>query len=215
MKLGKRPFVVDSRDLLFSKYLTGDPIPTPPAVFGSYGTIHNWGMLGNDEVGDCAEAMMIHWIMTLLAGSKKPIHVSRASAIKLYSDVTGYVPGQPDTDQGTVLRDLLKYMRSTGYTDADGTVHKIGAFVRVSPARRRDASWLFGGALVGLQLPQSAEDQFQNGESWTLVSGSKVIGGHAILLDAARAAAQGVDDCYVTWGREIAAEPAWSEAFID
>ena len=56
LKLGKRPATEDTRDLLFARYVEPAKLPTPPAQFGHETLFKpkSWGMLGNDEWGDCA-----------------------------------------------------------------------------------------------------------------------------------------------------------------
>ena len=58
LKLGKMPAKDDSRDLLFARYVEPVKLPTPPPQFGHETLFRpkSWGMLGNDEWGDCAWA---------------------------------------------------------------------------------------------------------------------------------------------------------------
>ena len=51
VKLGKHPARIDSRTLKLSKYL-GD-LPAPPASVVNSRHIRDWGMMGNDQLGDC------------------------------------------------------------------------------------------------------------------------------------------------------------------
>ena len=45
--------------------------------------------------------------------------------IRVYSAVGGYVPGDPGTDQGCVMADVLAYLKRHGMTDTNGKVHKV------------------------------------------------------------------------------------------
>lgn len=231
MKLGKLAPGHDSRDLLFSTYRTGAPLPPHPKTFGHDALVKTWGLLGNDELGDCAPCMIAHWLMLLAAETGVPIDVTKKSVVELYSAVTGYDPADPNTDQGTMLRDLLKFMRETGFRDGAGKVHKIEAFVKVNHRNLEEleeAMWLFGGLMIGVQLPESAQTQFGDGKVWSVVKGSPIEGGHAILgaglgtkpvgflgalmstLGLATAEAR-----VITWGQDQPATTDWLTEYID
>ena len=55
-KLGKVPARPDAVKLKFSSYINTNQLPTPPASFGHENLIQSWGMLGNDQYGDCVWA---------------------------------------------------------------------------------------------------------------------------------------------------------------
>jgi hypothetical protein len=54
----------------------------------------------------------------------------------------------------------------------------------------------YGGCYLGIECPQSAQEQFQNGQPWTFVPGSPIEGGHCI--DALGYSANGL--LCATWG---------------
>lgn len=232
-RLGKRAFAPDHRDLVFANYRAEErALPKHPAAFGHSSLVRDYRMLANDQIGDCAIAMIAHFFMLCAAETGAKIDVTDESVVKLYSDVTGYVPGDESTDEGTVVRDLLKYLRETGYTDAAGKVHRIEAFVRVdhtSLEQLQEACWLFGGVLMGFDLPQSADDQFDAGKAWSVVRGSPSLGGHAVpIFDFAPARRTGLTGSLldkvlgprtvatgVTWGERQPIEDDFIEAKAD
>lgn len=121
------------------------------------------------------------------------------AVLRAYSDVTGYVPGNEATDQGTEVREALKYRRDTGILDSKGTAHKIGAFVKLEPGNTEhllEALYLFGAVGIGIRFPESAWAQFDAGIPWRIVSGSAIEGGHYIPLVARRYRL-----VCVTWGK--------------
>jgi hypothetical protein len=138
--------------LQFTKYAAAALVPAAQAHNG--GEIKNSGMLGNDTLGDCAEAAAGHaeecWYDRDSGGQ---LALTDAQAIFMYSAVTGYVPGNPNTDQGTVLLDLLTDWRKQAfYTSA------IDAFVEIDPTdttQHQLAIDLFGISYIGLELPDS------------------------------------------------------------
>ena len=199
LKLGKLPKPPDERDLHFETYLT-PALKTAPVGFGHQGLLQNpWGMLMNDQLGDCEIARQLHSVMLWNATAGKQVQFTDAEAIRVYSAVTGYVPGDPNTDRGTVMRDNLKYAQQKGAVDSDGATHKIGAYVvvPVSTTMLLRALWLCDEVAMGFNVPESAMEQFQAGKPWTVVKGSPIIGGHAIEV-VARPNAQGL--LAVTWG---------------
>lgn len=145
--------------------------------------VTDWPMYGNDSLGDCVWAMIGHAIEAWTAYSTgAPVEVPEAALIKGYSDVTGYDPSDPSTDQGTVLQDALSYWKKSGIAG-----HKILAFAKVdhyNPDEIKAALDVFGALMVGIQCPTSAMDQFNAGEPWDVVRGSTIEGGHAIHVGA-------------------------------
>jgi len=210
-KLGKKPATYDKRDLQFAHYRTAAPLPTYPKQFGHEKLVaaNAWQMLGNGPdntvspgfqgAGDCVFAGGDHETMlwTLEAGSAAKF--TGATAIADYSAVTGYNPKDPNSDQGTDVREALKYRQNTGLVDAADSRHKIGAYLALEPGNvdhLLEALYLFGVVGIGIQFPGSAMDQFNAGKPWSVVQGAQIEGGHYIPLVAKRTNLE----C-VTWGR--------------
>ena len=204
-KLGKQPATVDRRDLMFARYVQPAALPTPPPQFGHETLIgaKDWGMLGNDQWGDCAWAGPAHETMLLTAEGGKQAAFTDASVLRDYSAGTGFDPnagpsGQNPTDQGSNVRDVLKYRVKTGIVDAAGTRHKIGAYVKLDPKNLEQiyqAMYLFQAVGIGIEFPDSAMAQFQAGKPWDVVAGAKVEGGHYVPCLAKRENLE-----VVTWG---------------
>src|SRR5580658_4087447 len=99
--------------LRLSKYALAGALPPPPSKRAWEYVIpaSGWGMLGNDQVGDCVIAAMMHFIMAATSNSGQPAQFTTELAIQLYSAITGYDPSQTDatgfnpTDQGTAWTD--------------------------------------------------------------------------------------------------------------
>jgi hypothetical protein len=204
-RLGKAPFVHDSDDLLMSTYATPAVVlPTLPANFGHDDGFTDWGMLGNDQYGDCGPAGAAHQIMqNAHAGGRVIPSFTTTAVLANYSAITGFKPSDPSTDQGVEVRSMLAYWQKSGMVDANGKRHKIGAYVRLEPGNTDQlfmAIRLFDTVGVGYQLPQSAEEQFNNGKGWSVVKGSPIVGGHYVPGVARRTGhLRGV-----TWARDIA-----------
>lgn len=195
MKLGKAKPRIDHRTLRLARYLVA--LKAAPAAVDWGKNLTDLGPMKNDEVGDCAEATVGHMVQVWTAELGRQVVVPDAEIVAAYSAITGYVPDDPSTDQGSVELDVLNYWRKVGIGG-----HKITAFAALDPGNEehvKQAVWLFGGAYVGLSLPVSAQVQ----EEWSvLISGSHgdpspgSWGGHAVPI-------VGYDrnglDC-VTWG---------------
>jgi hypothetical protein len=199
-KLGKRPAQYDRRDLQFAYYRVA-ALPPYPAQFGHEVQVdaNGWGMLGNgpdDSVapgfqgaGDCVFAGADHETLLWTTEGGRPAKFTGANAIADYSAVTGYRPNIPFSDRGTQTRAALNYRRKTGILDADGIRHKIGAYLALEPGNidhLLEALYLFGAVGIGLKFPNSAMDQFNSGQPWSVVPGAKAAGGHYVPLVAMR-----------------------------
>lgn len=163
-------------------------------------------MYGNERFGDCVWAMLGHGIqaMTLLNwGNIDEQTVTVDALLKGYTDVTGFNPNDPSTDQGTNIQEALNYWRKTGIRRADGTMDQIVAFAEVDFTDKelmKHAIQIFEVGFVGVNLPQSAEEQFNRGLPWTSVRSSRILGGHAILDGGYNITPEGLDHLDATWG---------------
>ena len=157
-------------------------------------------ILANDELGDCVIAAMMHYAQEETANTSNPLTPTRQLTIEVYSAITGYDPKDPSTDQGTCWTDALKHWKEFGIPllDKNGkeVIHRILGWASLdlsSIAQQRYACDLFGGTLMGIQCPKSAENDTSN---WTYVPDSPIVGGHGI-----NRAGQGGDGWHIgSWG---------------
>ena len=205
-KLGKLPKKSDSRNLQFSKYLKAGVLPHVPSTVDYSDKISQWGMMLNDTIGDCTIAAAGHLIE---AWSDGKIIVPDPTIQSVYSAISGYDPVTGKNDNGCAELDVLNYWHNTGINN-----DKIGAFTEVDIKNTTDiktALYLFNGLYIGVSLPESAPDEFHENVPWTIVPGSPVEGGHAIIL-------VGFDRHYfyaVTWGAIVSIVPAWLTKYMD
>lgn len=188
----------------------------PPPSADWYSHVRAWGVLGNADWGDCVFAGNGHIIeqQTALGEGDETI-VTDTEALAEYSRVTGFdpaagPPGQNPTDQGALIQDGLADLRRNGLAG-----QKIAAFARVRQDDRGEmttALYGLGTVSLGVNLPQSAMDQFDAGQPWTLVpDDGGILGGHCIV-------AAGYDPQYVyvvTWGKVIPVTWDWLAAYCD
>lgn len=209
--LGKQPPRHDPRTLKLARYLsTTAPLPpAPPSRDWSSAAAPNWGMLGNDALGDCTCAAAGHLIQTWTANHGREITPTDLEIVAAYSAITGYSPALPSSDQGAVEIDVLNHWRTDGIAG-----NKIGAYAWVDPANKSLVEAginLCGGVYCGAALSVSAQSQ----TVWDVTDGPEAVpgswGGHAMAVVGYNAT--GV--VLVTWGAIKIATWAWWLAYVD
>ena len=109
--------------------------------------------------------------------------VTDTETLAEYTAVTGFnpdagPPGSNPTDQGALIQDGLADLRKNGLAG-----QKIAAFARVTQADRAEVMTALaelGAVSLGVNLPQSAMDQFHAGQPWTVSGDATILGGHCI-----------------------------------
>lgn len=215
-KTGKRPARPDAVKLKFGAYFKASDLPVVPVAFGRPWLVRQWGVLGNDLAGDCVWAGAAHETMLLKAdaGFAPPSFMIR-DVFADYSAVTGFDPKNPATDQGTDVQQAAAYRQKTGIGDANGNRHQIEIYTALRSGDLSElalATFLNGVAGVGVDLPSSAEDQFNAAEPWTVVKGDTSAGGHYIPCVGRNRVGNFL---FVTWGRLQAATPEWLQTHMD
>lgn len=218
-KLGLKAPRPGSVRLSFATYLNFNQLPTPPAVFGHYSLVGAWGMLGNDQWGDCADAGPCHQTMLWTAeGTGAAAPFSTASALQNYTQTSDFdpnagPPGNNPTDQGTDIAKMAAYWANTGFVDDTGARHKVVAVMNLHPGDVREiliATYLFGSVGLGFALPDSAMQQTQNGEPWDVVPDANIEGGHYVPVVGREANGNMVG---ITWGQTQEITPAFLRAY--
>jgi hypothetical protein len=167
VKLGKLPKRHDQRTFQLSRYLKTSELPAPPPEVDWSKAVPHYGMLLNDQLGDCVIAGMMHLSMGWQANAgQTPTTPSNGEVVAAYSAIGGYNPSDPSTDQGCNMLDALNYWRNTGLS-IGGQKNQIAAFAEVdlsNDAEVKTALWLFGGLFTGFEMPKSAQDA----KSWSV-----------------------------------------------
>lgn len=199
LKLGKNPYVQDTRTFHLSTYLP--VLPSVPKSWDWGATVSAWGMDMNDKIGCCTVAGMDHaqdlWIANSVGKSFK---CTDSDIVRIYSAISGYDPKTGYGDDGANLIDCLKYWQKTGVNG-----HRITAYMKVdatNQARVNAALYLFGCLYAGVGLPNTAGPQV--GKVWTVTDKSLrgdaapySWGGHCVLISAWG----NLYKC-ITWGAE-------------
>ena len=197
LKLGKKPAIYDPRTLVLEKY-TAVASPAPPKEVDWTCGIKDWGMMLNDQIGDCTCAAVGHMVQAWTANGGTERTLPDSAILAAYEAVGAYDPNNPDTDQGASILDVLKYWRTHGIGG-----DKIGAFVTMNPRNQPMVqlaiNW-FGGVDVGLELPLSAQDEMvwcQSGDPSENQPGSG--GGHSVAI----VGYNGAGLTCITWGQPL------------
>src|SRR4051812_19000066 len=99
-------------------------MPHRPRHFGNEHVVNQWDVLGNTDCGNCVFAGAAHEHMLFCGVTGTPTRFNTEDVVGAYSTVTGYKIGDDSTDQGTVVRDALKYRVDTGLKDNENKFHK-------------------------------------------------------------------------------------------
>lgn len=181
MKLGRKAIKTDSRTLALARYLAPS-LPPPPAMADWTKGITSWGMMLNNNLGDCTIAGVAHAIQVWTANNGGIVTVPDNTVEQYYEQWDGYVPGNASTDNGGVELDVLNDWQKNGFSG-----HPLMAFADPKPADLvtvRQAINLFGGVYIGLALPITAQTQ----DVWDVVpnGGAKAKpqswGGHCVFV---------------------------------
>ena len=208
---GKLPAQPARPQLRLEKYVTAE-LPDPPESCDWQAAVDavGWPMYGNDQIGDCTFAEIGHHIqLVTMAATGSAVRVADSAVLAGYEAVSGYRPGDASTDVGCRMADVMGYWRNTGVGG-----HQILAYASIRPGNTKlvqQAIALFGGVSIGMNVPKSAEDQFNSGEPWDYVRGSRSLGGHCVLIGAYSPGKWKA----VTWGTEQEMTQAFYQHEVD
>jgi hypothetical protein len=185
--------------------------------------VKSWPMYCNDSVGCCTEAAVGHMYgaWTTYAGAGEVLF-SDEGILTPYSRVSGYVPGEPDTDRGAMMSDVLADQKADGMTDTAGRVHRVAGYAAFGNPQDLDLLGqvldVFGTVYVGINVQQAMETEFADGKPWGWSRRGEVVGGHAVCLQRRQGKGSAPYE-YVTWGalqsatrsfQAYAVEEAWA-----
>jgi hypothetical protein len=215
-KLGKKPARPNAVAFRLATFQTGEiTLPPVPRSFGTQAPAKPWGMYGNDQYGDCVWAGAAHEHRVFrLRDSGADIPFTSTQVLADYAAATGFSKDDPGSDQGTDMEEAAKYRRKTGIRGPKGTRHKIGAYLALNPqnlAQLKQAAWLYGAVGVGIRFPDTAMQQFNAGQPWSVAPGARLQGGHYVPL----VGFDGTHFLVVTWGRLQKVDHAFLYKYAD
>jgi hypothetical protein len=204
---------------LDAKFLKGLPVlgqltaelPPPPPTVTNSANLRQLGPMANNVTSDCTCAAIGHAIQVWTSMTSTEVALPDSIILDLYARF-GYVPGDPNTDNGAVASDVLLSWYKNPVAG-----HALSGFASVRPGNRtsiRDAIALFAICYLGIQMPLTA----QRGD-WILPEGQDLTGnwepgswgGHAVP-------ACDYDEntlTVISWGRLIKVGWSWLDAYMD
>lgn len=215
-RLGKHRPKEDPRTLRLARYIDVKAVQGLPAYPGTYDlspAVPDWPVYLNDRLGDCAIAAPAHLIEGWTANVGSLVKLVDDDVLRAYEAVGGYRPGNPSTDNGCNMLDVLNYWRKTGI--GGRTIQAFAAVDLKNHSEVKAALWLFGGIYLGLGLPVSA--QAQVGKRWTAPTSTRgngapySWGGHAVNLVAHNRAGS----TSITWGLKQPMTWGFMDAYAD
>lgn len=218
VKSGRLPYRHDSRTLDLADYLQHENLSKIPGAYNWGKNIDpsRWGVLGNLKINDCTCAAAGHLIMTWTANIGKFHKPTTKAIVKAYTDISGFNAITDGIGKPIEAIKVLKYWRKHGIDD-----HKIIAFAKLDFKNRQQlkhAIFLYGGCYVGINLPKSAEKQFNESKKWTVPrSGTEGLGkpgswiGHAMLITGYSK----YEVTAITWGKVVKLSLDFWETYVD
>ena len=188
LKLGRTPRTFDPRIAKLS--MMPHSAAAPPVAVDytpALGTSTALGMMGNDTLGDCTCAAFYHALQVWSANATGVINTQPTKeVIKLYEWCCGYVPGDPNTDQGGNEQAVLTYLYKHGAPTTRGH-QKIDAFYEIDVFNLEDVkSTIYdcGVSYIGFNVPSFVMDNGTiPGSVWDVQAGdANIVGGHAVVL---------------------------------
>lgn len=200
-----------ARSLHLDSFLKAGYVGTVPDTVSYTPDAKSLPMDGNDQLGDCTAAAAAHVTTAITQfGQGTPAVPSLNDVIAFYSGSTGYVPGNPNTDQGGDMQTVQKYWNQTGIAG-----HKIAAYFAVDPKDfdgMRAALYLFGNLYIGFNVTQGFENAFSRGQVFDYIRRDRVLGGHCVGVHKK---VKGGNFTLSTWGGLLEmTEAAWT-AWVD
>jgi len=201
VQLGRsKPYTrLEKPRLVIEHFLDTSALPPPPAVVDRASKVSSWPMYGNDTIGDCTCATIGHEVQAWTAFAGNEVTLPESDIIKAYSAISGYNPVTGANDNGANVQDVLNYWRKTGVGG-----HKIGGFAQLSSLDNmtlaKQCLEIFGTVYLGINVPQSAMNQFNAGEPWSYIGDQNIVGGHAIPVQRWETHVNGEIEV-VTWGQ--------------
>jgi hypothetical protein len=163
MKLGKLPRRKEPKLRRIREYLgltaAGATSPPVPSAVDRSSDVATWPVLLNDQIGDCTIAAVGHAAQLWMAASGQTVRtMTDAEALAAYEEVSGYVPGQQETDRGAIAVDVLTQWSGAGFR-VGGAADMLGGFCALKHDDegevRAGVAWL-GVVYAGLELPLAA-----------------------------------------------------------
>lgn len=212
MKYGRKPRIHDPRVPKMSMVRISMPA-VPTSIDYTAKLPANLGMMLNDQLGDCVEAAAGHATQVWSENAEGTMVTPSNAAVEQFYEVAGgYVPGNPSTDNGTVIQVALADWLKQPFAS-----YRLAAFVEVdqlTPENIKTTIFECGLLYVGFNVPAFLEELENAGAVWDVdpSADNSIIGGHCVCL-------AGYDPSgnmtVISWGARYTMTPAFFAQFVD
>lgn len=166
IKFGRKTPAAIGPHLKLRNYLRGN-LPNPPASLDLSGPAMSVmrNVEDNDQLGDCVIACKTHIDGIWTGNGGSLVAATDSQVIAQYSAIGGYVPGNPNTDQGCDLQTAMNWW----VANAGPTGHKVSAWLGVDPTNPQElmaALYLFENLFPGVGLPDAWINPFPSGDGY-------------------------------------------------
>ncbi len=171
------------------------------------------GSFLNDSLGDCAEAAYGHALQVWSAASGKRELTEPNSAIEALYETQGYVPGNPSTDNGTVLQVLLARLVKGPLPDG---IPKLLAFIEIDPTIPADidrATYECGLVYIGFNVPAFMQSLENPGSTWSTDpwGNTHIVGGHCVISPGYESGFRDI----ISWGYKYRMTYGFWKKYVD
>jgi hypothetical protein len=186
-KLGKLPRTFNPKITHMSSLLCYKNLPAPPSSVDWSCKITDFGMMLNDQLGDCSCAAIYHARQIWTANASMEKTEIDENVLSLYEGSCGYNPDDASSDQGGILQNVLLYCTINGFQIGDKSKEKFMGFIEVDTGDVKDIKIAindFGLVYIGFSLPDSIYDSSGNplSTAWDVVDKSNILGGHCVII---------------------------------
>lgn len=225
LKLGATVPRFDCRTLSISDVLKPElpPIPDQFTVDYLIGQVIPTPMYANDQIGDCVIAGQAHWMRRANypdMGELLPIteaEVKREYYLQCGWSGLCFEPTGKYDDRGLVMLDSIKKLRNTGWR-AGKAIHCIEAFGLVNwhdYNLLKACIYLFSGCYTAAGLPLSAQAEFNQGKTWSILIDPVASWGYhcmdlnGVVLDGGVPLLE-----WITWGKRQYSTVEWGLKYL-
>ena len=173
--LGRLPAKRDHRVPRLS--VLAPSLPTAPARCTFYvAKVTRWILGDNDRIGDCTCVAPANVILALTTLAGCPKRLLDDNIVAFYSGVSGYMPSDPNSDQGAMIEDVLAAWHARGIDD-----DKLDGYATIEPGdheRVMQAIALLGPVDLGVNLPSG----WLQSPVWDVSTATGgIAGGHCVV----------------------------------
>jgi len=220
MKFGRKPRIHNPAVPNWSTLVANKTLAAPPIALDYMKNLPatGLGMFDNDELGDCTCAAVYHALQIWTSFANPPTDTEAAvDAVLLYELACGYIPGDPNTDQGGIVQNVLGYWLQPGIPTGPvgGQKQLLSAFVEIDQrdiANVKVAIQQGGLVYIGFLVPGCFN---VNAPIWDVNphGDNNIIAGHAVVIGGYNDTTKLFD--LISWGQKYHMSYAFFEKFVD